>query len=160
MLVLEREETVDIINKKIMGIKERYSCYTRNRIENNDFVTTQYRVGDVIKIVSSGGIYPSYTNAIHFFNLQHKLSNLSDLEVNKNYKKMKWVVVNIAVHESFDHDILLHISNKKGGEYIISEKYVKKVKMPKHISNRLKHFYHEKDFQLKQINKKGLFNNI
>ena len=136
-----------------MNVRKRYS-YDITNCNITITVKTTYRIGDVITIVDRGGIYPTYTEAIDYFNLKYRLSNMFDLPEKKILNKLKWVIVNIVIHESHQNDIILHIHNKKYGDFIISSKYVKKHKIPKHISNRLRIYYNEKKFHLTQLNGK------
>ena len=86
------------------------------------WVTTKFKLGDVVRVDNLGRRYDYYEDAFRFFNILNKTKEIGgycclsypyDLRNN-------WIVNNIAIHRN-GYDILYHLINRKKQHIIINE---------------------------------------
>lgn len=105
------------MRKNNMPINKHY--YKTN---DGRWVTTKFKLGDVVRVNNLGSRYDYYEDAFRFFNILDKTKEIGgycclsypyDLRNN-------WIVINIAIH-GYGYDILYHLINRKKQHLIINE---------------------------------------
>ena len=90
-----------------------------------------YKLGDVVRITSSGGFYSTYGYAHKYFNVKNirPYERTTELIVPLDYKKQNWVVIGKAIHcyANYDNvsesDYVYCIQNTKGERLVTSSNY-------------------------------------
>lgn len=87
-------------------------------------MVSNYYIGQNVKILNLGGIYPTYK---HMF----KKLNFYNLTFNYGYdrhkKDLTFKIFNLSKHRNENKLLLLAIRNSKGEELLIGSEYVKSI---------------------------------
>lgn len=86
------------------------------------WVTTKFKLGDVVRVDNLGRRYDFYEDAFKFFNVLDKTKKnggYSWLDYSYDLRN-NWIVCNMAIHGN-GHDILYHLINRKKQHIIINE---------------------------------------
>jgi hypothetical protein len=90
-----------------------------------------YKLGDVVRLTSSGGFYNTYDYAHKYFNVKNirPYERTTELIVPLDYKKQNWVIIGKAIHCYADYDNVVEsdyvycLENVKGERLVTSSTY-------------------------------------
>ena len=98
-------------------------------------IKKDYKIGDVVKIINFGDCYDTYTDAIIYFGIaNHKNVVTNDYYNDRIYYKIikpeyfsetNWVIINKAIHGSFDDEIIYCLKSAYGDYMISGSSYFK-----------------------------------
>lgn len=86
------------------------------------WVTTKFKLGDVVRVDNLGRRYDYYEDAFRFFNILDKTKEIGGYCCLSYHYDLRnnWIVNNIAIHRN-GYDILYHLINRKKQHIIINE---------------------------------------
>lgn len=86
------------------------------------WITTKFKLGDIVRVDNLGRRYDYYEDAFRFFNILDKTKeNGGYCWLGYPYDlRNNWIVNNIAIHNN-GYDILYHLINRKKQHVIINE---------------------------------------
>lgn len=90
-----------------------------------------YKLGDVVRLTSSGGFYSTYGYAHKYFNVKNirPYESTTELIVPLDYKKQNWAIIGKAIHCYADYDNVIEsdyvycLENVKGERLVTSSTY-------------------------------------
>ena len=101
-------------------------------------VKKEYKIGDVVRISDYGDCYDTYTDAITYFGIANHKNVVENesydgriyYKINKPeyFSETNWVIVNKAIHGSFDDEIIYCLKSAYGDYMISGSSYFKKRK--------------------------------
>lgn len=111
-------------------------------------ITSKFEIGDVVKVTDLGQVYSTYQSAMAYFGIPKKYIKREDGYypgyrlnydfIHKNEEECKqdnWVILDIALHGSFDSTLVYYIKNiKRDIVLIIGDEGMK---LNKNIPNKI-----------------------
>ena len=93
-------------------------------------------IGDIVKITDGGEQYSTYTTAYRYFwgneqrySVPYSFNNhCGDTNVTLNDIENRWIVANMAVHDAFKDEIILHLRSRDFKNCVVSIHGVRVVK--------------------------------
>lgn len=116
--------------------------------DNNKIITSNFEIGDVVKVKDYGNVYAFYAAAFQHFGIPKRYVKKENGVFKLNYSTQEqldmkydnWVIIDIAIHGIYDDIILFYIKNIKRDIVLIIDKFgiEKNTKIPKQITKNLR----------------------